>query len=70
MGHVLRQAHDVQVDVDHGLVTLHGKIWDDEIESLIQRLERVPGVKEVRDFLTIRERQHQEEEKSGRSSHG
>jgi hypothetical protein len=69
MGHILRRAQDVEVDVDHGLVTLHGKIWDDEIEILIQGLERVPGVKEVRDFLTIRERQ-QQEERNGRSSHG
>jgi hypothetical protein len=47
----LPDAAPVEVRVDNGVVTLRGPVVSDQIKSLIQMVESMPGVKQVIDQL-------------------
>jgi uncharacterized membrane protein len=48
--------HAVEVDADAGCVTLHGKILRREVGPLLRAVSRVPGVREIDDFLEQHDR--------------
>ncbi len=55
MGHVLRHAHAIEVEVANGKIVLRGVIDPDQVEPLLQRLASVPGVPPVDNHLVVRE---------------
>ena len=53
LGHRVQPARALQIDARRGVVTLSGPIISDELETLINCVERVPGVKGVRDQMSV-----------------
>ena len=50
-------ADDVEVAVDHGVVSLHGSVEGSErADALVQRVAEVPGVRDVAAMLRVHER--------------
>lgn len=52
IGHVIGQPGNVQVKVQDGVVTLKGSLPEQEHTRLRRKVEKVAGVREVRDKLT------------------
>jgi hypothetical protein len=55
MGHEISHSRSLHVDVHRGTVILSGPVLAAEVERLIACVERVPGVKAVRDQLDVHE---------------
>ena len=51
MGHVLTNAHDVEVLANQGLITLTGSVPSAETEALITTIKALPGVHGVENRL-------------------
>ena len=51
LGHVTHHAHTIETEVKDGIVTLHGILPDEERQRLVAEVGRIPGVKDVRDWL-------------------
>jgi uncharacterized membrane protein len=55
LGRVVSHPASIHVEARHGVLTLSGPILEDEIPPLLQCVERVHGVREVRDELEAHE---------------
>lgn len=55
LGHQINHARTIQVEANRGAVTLSGPVLFDEVEALVNCVERVPGVKSVEDRLDVHE---------------
>ncbi|MBX3021815.1 MAG: BON domain-containing protein [Bdellovibrionales bacterium] len=53
LGHRVDHARAVQVEAQRGVVVLRGPIVYSEVETLVNCVERVPGVKAVDDRLEV-----------------
>jgi len=53
IGHQINHARSIQVEASRGAVILSGPVLYDEVEGLINRVERIPGVKSVEDRLDV-----------------
>lgn len=53
LGHLTGNAHSIESDVRRGIVTLQGTLSERERNHLIAEIEKIPGVKEVRDRLAV-----------------
>lgn len=52
IGHVASRPRDVQVNVRNGVVTLKGELPAKECARLSRKVEKIPGVQELRDKLS------------------
>ncbi len=55
LGHHMIRAKDVGITAEDGVVTLEGPILSTEIDAVIRAVQRIPGVREFRNQLTIHE---------------
>ncbi len=55
LGHHMMRAKDVGITAEDGVVTLEGPILSSEIDAVIRAIQRIPGVRELRNQLTIHE---------------
>jgi osmotically-inducible protein OsmY len=51
MGHVLSNAHEVEVTSNGGIVTLTGSVPNAEVQTLVNTVKAVPGVHSVENRL-------------------
>ena len=51
LGHLTRHAHDIQTEVNEGVVTLRGAVAPDKHRRLVNDVLAVPSVRGVRDLL-------------------
>jgi hypothetical protein len=56
MGHVVSNAKAIEVEASHGIVTLRGSVPSSEVDSLLTRVDLVPGVLRVLNYLEVRPR--------------
>jgi osmotically-inducible protein OsmY len=54
LGHYTGHAHDIEVVVRHGVVTLQGHIPAEDLSDVLRETRRVPGVRDVHDELSLR----------------
>lgn len=55
LGRVVSSPGSIEVVADHGLVTLHGAVLQEEVEPLLSTVASVAGVEEVRNRLEVHE---------------
>lgn len=55
LGHHVIHAKSIGITADNGCVTLQGPILRSQVDDLIEAIQRVPGVKEIRNELEIHE---------------
>jgi hypothetical protein len=58
LGMVLRHPRSVEVSVHQGHVTLHGPIFEDEVNEMLRVVSRIPGVRKVENRLEIHDESH------------
>ena len=51
LGHVIPNVHGIQVTAHNGVVSLSGKLSDEEIDRVLRALRSVPGVNDVENHL-------------------
>jgi uncharacterized membrane protein len=56
LGRCVSHPHAIEVDADSGCITLRGKILNREVSHLLRAIGRIPGVKDIDDFLERHDR--------------